>query len=43
MRLERRWHTAIYNPSERLNVAGAFTWQIDPGNQLFLTGTYARN
>ncbi len=42
-----RWNgdgsPAIFNPSERLNVAGAFTWQIDPDNQLFFTGTYVQN
>jgi iron complex outermembrane recepter protein len=42
-----RWNgdgsSSIVNPSERLNVVGAFTWQLDQDSQLFLTGTYARN
>ena len=42
-----RWNgdgsATIVNPSERLNVVGAFTAQLDRDNQLFLTGTYARN
>jgi iron complex outermembrane recepter protein len=33
----------IVAPSERLNLLGTFTWQIDPDNQLFLNGNYARN
>ena len=46
-RYQCRWNgdgsPAIYNPSERLNVAGNFTWQFDKDNQLFLYGTYDRN
>ena len=42
-----RWNgdgsAAIFNPSERVNVVGAFTWQVDSDNQLFLTGTYVQN
>ncbi len=34
---------SIFNPSERLNIAGAFTWQLDDDSQLFITGTYVRN
>jgi len=34
---------SIFNPSERLNIAGAFTWQIDDDSQFFITGTYVRN
>ncbi len=33
----------ISDPSERLNVVGALTWQIDPDNQFFLNATYVRN
>jgi iron complex outermembrane recepter protein len=33
----------IFNPSERLNVAGVFTWQLDHDSQLFFQGTYVRN
>ena len=33
----------IVAPSERLNLLGTFTWQIDPDNQFFLNGNYARN
>ena len=43
-----RWYggaanTTVVDPSERLNVAGAFTWQFDPNHQLFVYGTYVRN
>jgi iron complex outermembrane receptor protein len=45
-RYQCRWNgdgsPAIFNPSERLNVAGMFTWQFEPDNQLFLYGTYDR-
>jgi iron complex outermembrane receptor protein len=41
-----RWNgdssSGIFNPSERLNLVGALTWQLDQNSQLFLTGTYAR-
>jgi iron complex outermembrane receptor protein len=33
----------IVAQSERLNLLGTFTWQIDPDNQFFLNGNYARN
>ena len=46
-RYQCRWNgdgsPAIYNPSERLNVAGMFTWQFDADDQLFLYGTYNRD
>jgi len=42
-----RWNgdgsPTIFNPSERLNVAGMFTWQLDQDNQLFLYSTFDRN
>src|SRR5439155_7191319 len=34
--------SAIFNPSERLNIVGAFTWQLDQDSQLFLYSTYDR-
>ncbi len=33
----------ISDPSERVNIVGALTWQIDPDNQFFLNSTYVRN
>jgi iron complex outermembrane recepter protein len=42
-----RWNgdgsPTIFNPSERLNVAGVFTWQFNQDNQLFLYSTFDRN
>ena len=42
-----RWNgdgsSSIFNPSERLNVVGAFTRQLDQDSQLFLYSTYVRN
>jgi iron complex outermembrane recepter protein len=35
--------TEVSDPSERLNLVGAFTWQLNPDNQFFVQGTYARN
>jgi hypothetical protein len=33
----------VISPSERLDLVGALTWQINPDNQFVLQGTYARN
>ena len=45
-RYQCRWNgdgsSAIFNPSERLNIVGAFTWQLDQDSQLFLYSTYDR-
>lgn len=44
---ECRWFgdgsTTIADPSERLNLSGALTWQIDPANQFFVNTTWSRN
>ena len=33
----------IVDPSEKLNFVGGMTWQLNPDNQVFFQGTYARN
>ncbi len=35
--------SSIFNPSDRLNLVGAFTWQLDQNSQFYLYGTYVRN
>jgi hypothetical protein len=35
--------TDIVDPSERLNLVGAFTTQFNPDNEFFFQGTYVRN
>ncbi len=34
---------AIADPSERLHLVGALTWQFHPDHRLFINGTWARN
>ena len=42
-----RWNgdgtTTLGNPSERLAIVGALTWQLDRDQQLFVNGNYARS
>ena len=42
-----RWYgagnTTIIDPSERVNLYGAFAWQFDPDHQFFAYGTYVHN
>ena len=35
--------TTLGNPSERLAIVGALTWQLDRDHQLFVNGNYARS
>jgi iron complex outermembrane recepter protein len=46
-RYQCRWNgdgsATIFDPSERVGFVGAFAWQIDHDNQLFLDATYTRN
>ncbi len=42
-RFDPAQYVDVASPSERLDVVGALTWQIDTENQFFLQGNYARN